>query len=344
MKRPLRGIGGPDHATQPRTRGFMAPIDYSRVDNIDTSSDEDDTVEDTEEDASEDDDDDIFASTSAVIEKIHDRKATTRSLSPSRATMSSQSDLPVPDANQPSFDPNLDIVTEVFSHVQCVRTRLNLAQVSKLWRDLNVLRVLGEAWPKLKQDERERMIEQMVRIVDGRVVELKLHGLELSGALPAEIGQLTSLTELVLNDNQLTSVPAEIGQLTSLVALRLYENELTSVPAEIGQLTSLEELFLNGNQLTSVPAEIGQLTSLRWLHLNGNQLTSVPAEIGQLTSLEKLWLYSNQLTSVPAEIGQLTSLERLGLSDNQLTRLPGAINHLRAFGCDVHTDANVSLT
>ena len=225
MKRPVRGIGGPDHATQPRTRGFMAPIDYSRVDNIDTSSDEDDTVEDTEEDASEDDDDDdIFASTSAVIEKIHDRKATTRSLSPSRATMSSQSDMPVPDANQPRFDPNLDIVTEVFSHVQCVRTRLNLAQVSKLWReaskvsklwrDLNVLRVLGEAWPKLKQDERERMIEQMVRIVDGRVVELKLHGLELTGAMPAEIGQLTSLTELVLDDNQLTIVPAEIGQLT----------------------------------------------------------------------------------------------------------------------------------
>ena len=80
------------------------------------------------------------------------------------------------------------------------------------------------------------------------------------------------------------------------------------------------------------------------MSLGINKLTSVPAEIGQLTSLTHLYLESNQLTSVPAEIGQLTSLERLGLSDNQLTRLPGAINHLRAFGCDVHTDANVSLT
>ena len=70
----------------------------------------------------------------------------------------------------------------------------------------------------------------------------------------------------------------------------------------------------------------------------------VSAEVGQLTSLKVLTLSCNRLTSVPAEIGQLTSLERLGLSDNQLTRLPGAINHLRAFGCDVHTDANVSLT
>ena len=36
---------------------------------------------------------------------------------------------------QPIFDPHLDIATEVFSHVQCVRTRHSLARVSKLWRD-----------------------------------------------------------------------------------------------------------------------------------------------------------------------------------------------------------------
>jgi hypothetical protein len=39
------------------------------------------------------------------------------------------------DAYRPTFDPHLDIATEVFSHVQCVKTRLNLALVSKLWRD-----------------------------------------------------------------------------------------------------------------------------------------------------------------------------------------------------------------
>ena len=36
---------------------------------------------------------------------------------------------------RPIFDPNLDIATVVFSHVQCVKTRFNLALVSKLWRD-----------------------------------------------------------------------------------------------------------------------------------------------------------------------------------------------------------------
>ena len=43
------------------------------------------------------------------------------------------------DAYQPTFDPNLDIATVVFSHVQCVGTRVRLAQVSKLWRDASKL-------------------------------------------------------------------------------------------------------------------------------------------------------------------------------------------------------------
>ena len=79
-------------------------------------------------------------------------------------------------------------------------------------------------------------------MVDGRVVELGLgtrawnfYSLGLC-AVPAEIGQLTSLKELDLNDNKLTSVPAEIGQLTSLKWLTLYGNRLMSEPAAIREL------------------------------------------------------------------------------------------------------------
>ena len=94
---------------------------------------------------------------------------------------------------------------------------------------------------------------------------------------------------MYLGGNQLTSVPAEIGQLTSLTELDLHDNQLTSLPAEIGQLTSLTELDLNGNQLTSLPAEIGQLSSLTsGCTSDGNQLTSLPAEFGQLTSLREV--------------------------------------------------------
>jgi hypothetical protein len=49
--------------------------------------------------------------------------------------MSTQSGISVPDTNRPTFDPGLDVAIVVFSHVQCVKTRVNLAVVSKLWRD-----------------------------------------------------------------------------------------------------------------------------------------------------------------------------------------------------------------
>ena len=43
--------------------------------------------------------------------------------------------MPAPDTRQPIFDPGMDVATVVFSHVQCVNTRVNLSLVSKLWRD-----------------------------------------------------------------------------------------------------------------------------------------------------------------------------------------------------------------
>ena len=187
------------------------------------------------------------------------------------------------------------------------------AGVLRTWRAM--CPELQELWPEAARPEHW----EGVTMENGRVVELELEDFGLTGAVPAEIGQLTLLRELNLNDNQLTSVPAEIGQ-----------------------LTSLEKLDLDYNQLTSVPAEIGQLRSLEWLNLRGNQLTSLPAEIGQLTSLTELYLHSNQLTSLPAEIGQLRLLQELNLCENQLTSVPAAIGELRPPRCVVYMDGGVT--
>ena len=151
--------------------------------------------------------------------------------------------------------------------------------------DVLALRALRATWPELQEVWSEAAQPEDwygVTMEDGRVVKLMLLGFCLTGAVPAEIGRLTSLVGLYLVDNMLTSLPAEIGQLTSLRELNLGDNQLTSLPAEIGQLTSLEVLDLRHNQLTSVPAEIGQLTSLRHLWLGDNQLTTLPAAIREL--------------------------------------------------------------
>ena len=102
--------------------------------------------------------------------------------------------------------------------------------------DVLVLRMLREAWPPFKQYWRVDVGPKKWRGVtmeNGRVVELQLTRMGLTGAVPAEIGQLTSLVKLQLSYNQLTSVPAEIWLLTSLEVLSLNNNRLTSVPAAI---------------------------------------------------------------------------------------------------------------
>ena len=83
-----------------------------------------------------------------------------------------------------------------------------------------------------------------------RVTGLDLHAVnnasKISGTLPAQLGDLSSLTRLSLYNNELTgSIPTELGDLTSLTHLYLNDNELTGeIPEELGDLTSFTQLSL----------------------------------------------------------------------------------------------------
>ena len=173
---------------------------------------------------------------------------------------------------------------------------------------------------------------------DGRVTDLYLSDNQLSGRIPAELGNLINLQELGLGGNQLSGeIPAELGNLTNLQDLFLWNNELTgSIPVELGNLTNLQRLYLSMNQLTGeIPARLGNLSNLEVLWLRDNQLTGpIPGELGGLGNLELLLLSRNQLTGeIPGELGGLGNLELLLLSRNQLTgEIPaelGSLTNLR---------------
>ena len=154
------------------------------------------------------------------------------------------------------------------------------------------------------------------------VTVLNLGYYQLTGSIPAALGNLTNLTQLNLSDNQLTGKIPDLSTLTSLQYLHLFQNELTgSIPATLGTLTSLQQLDLNSNQLTGKIPDLSTLTSLTQLNLYNNQLTgSIPATLGTLTSLTLLNLYNNRLTApIPTALGTLTNLTDLYLHQNKLT-------------------------
>jgi Leucine-rich repeat (LRR) protein len=161
-----------------------------------------------------------------------------------------------------------------------------------------------------------------VTVEGGHVTRVFLLCLNLSGNLPPEMGNLSSLRYLNLTANQITSIPPELGNLSSLQELDLGYNRLTGLPLELGNLSSLQTFNLSENQLTSLPPELGNLSSLQELNLGYNRLTGLPPELGNLSSLQTLDLSGNQLISLPPELGNLNSLHSLSLSDNRLTSLP----------------------
>ncbi len=157
----------------------------------------------------------------------------------------------------------------------------------------------------------------------------------LSGRIPAMIGELTELRELVLSDNNLTgSLPPELGKLGHLRSLNLAANGLVrGLPRELGNLSELQHLILSKNKLTStIPAEFADLTELQGLNLGYNELRGpIPRELGDLTELRALELAGNLLTGpVPRELGSLAELTDLNLAFNRLTELePGSLSGLR---------------
>ena len=151
------------------------------------------------------------------------------------------------------------------------------------------------------------------------------HG-DITELKPGDFDGLSNLTELCLDDNELSAFPENIfSQLTNLTELKLDGNQLSSLPSGVfDQLTKLTELFLSNNQLSTLSESIfDKLSNLSILAINRNKLSSLSSGVfDQLTSLTRLYLNSNQLNSLPENIfDQLTKLTLLNLFDNPLSSL-----------------------
>ncbi|KAH1124336.1 hypothetical protein GLYMA_06G056400v4 [Glycine max] len=150
---------------------------------------------------------------------------------------------------------------------------------------------------------------------------LGLRGNNLVGSLSPDMCQLTGLCD-VRNNSLTGSIPENIGNCTTLGVLDLSYNKLTGeIPFNIGYL-QVATLSLQGNKLSGhIPSVIGLMQALTVLDLSCNMLSGpIPPILGNLTYTEKLYLHGNKLTGlIPPELGNMTNLHYLELNDNHLS-------------------------
>jgi Leucine-rich repeat (LRR) protein len=166
---------------------------------------------------------------------------------------------------------------------------------------------------------------------------LQLACLEKLEDLPEEIGNLSKLQELVIDNgngcSMNISLPRSIGRLANLRVLRLYgaldgrdvgsetparKAQSKPLPDTLARLQKLEELDLGRNGISSVPPVVASLRGLKKLTLDYNDIHALPSFVGDLTNLKELSLNANGGMRLPQSLAGLKGLN-VYMGNNRLT-------------------------
>ncbi|XP_014523064.1 probable leucine-rich repeat receptor-like serine/threonine-protein kinase At3g14840 isoform X2 [Vigna radiata var. radiata] len=165
---------------------------------------------------------------------------------------------------------------------------------------------------------------------------ISLLGNRLTGPIPKEIGNITTLQSLVLEFNQFTgNITSDLGNLSHLERLHLTSNNFTGeLPETLAKLTSLRELRLNDNNFSGrIPSFIQRWRNLEILEIQGSGLSGpIPSEISFLHNLEDLRItdLTNGSDSTFPQIN-MTKLETLILRNCQISdELPPYLGNMKS--------------
>ena len=198
----------------------------------------------------------------------------------------------------------------------------------------------GANWAKNKW-ELDKPIDtwSAVTVTDGRVTALKLstaNVITTEWTLPAEIGDLTELTDLRINSNKLTGdLPESLYDLTKLENLYFQNDNLTgALSSKIGQLTELVQLYVdrNANMTGGIPKEIGNLKKLARINISQTGIGgAIPAELGQCESLLQFMAFKTALSGTLPDIWDMPVLQTVMLygSPGLTGDLPASLGKLK---------------
>jgi len=66
------------------------------------------------------------------------------------------------------------------------------------------------------------------------------------GEIPTAFTEISSLRNLILTRQQITTIPEEVSKLTNLEILNLNNNKITSIPESLNNLQNLKEAYFSG--------------------------------------------------------------------------------------------------
>ncbi|KAI9083601.1 hypothetical protein K1719_034543 [Acacia pycnantha] len=166
------------------------------------------------------------------------------------------------------------------------------------------------------------------------VTNIMLRGLNVSGAIPYELGDLTQLNILDLTYNYLNGTIPTFFTRIPITNLSIVGNRISgSIPADLGEIASLRELNLEDNQLGGhLPQSLGNLSNLRRLLLSANNFTGIiPETFGNLKNLTDFRIDGSTLSGkIPSFIGNWTELTYLNMQGTGMEGpIPSTISLLK---------------
>ncbi|KAJ6765365.1 LEUCINE-RICH REPEAT-CONTAINING PROTEIN-RELATED [Salix purpurea] len=152
---------------------------------------------------------------------------------------------------------------------------------------------------------------------------LLLNGNKLSGSLPDELGYLSKLNRLQVDQNNISGpIPKSFAYMSSIRHLHLNNNSISGqIPPELSNLTTLLHLLLDNNNLSGyLPPELSKLPAMRIIQLDNNNFngSEIPATYGSLSRLAKLSLRNCSLQGSIPDLSSIPNLYYLDLSKNNL--------------------------
>jgi Leucine-rich repeat (LRR) protein len=100
--------------------------------------------------------------------------------------------------------------------------------------------------------------------------------------LPSWIGELKSMEELDLHENQLKDLPDELKYAAQLKVLQLEQNQFTVFPKVLVEVPALESVILGRNKITTVPDLNPSPSGLKYISLRLNKLEAFPWTLAAL--------------------------------------------------------------